>query len=219
MRKRVAGLGFVGLAALLLAGACGGGGGGDGDGQPPVVLAGLSTSVAALDGWVRTDGSWNAADSPRTGDFDASVPGEYVTAYYTFEFGGLTPGAQILGATLDVEVVGIQGAPHVQHGDLLAHFAPYGGSLGNAVTTVVVDPPPPAVFSPSIATLGVKRADVTTLLQRAVDDGLTRLQVQVSCLGPFAVNNSVDDYVQLSDGENVIPGATVPTLAFQWTAP
>ena len=219
MHETVGCLGFLGLAALLLAGACGGGGGGGGDEQPPLVLSGLSTSVASLDGWVRTDGSWNAADSPRTGDLDASVPGELVTAYYTFEFGGITPGAQIVGATLDVEVVGLQGAPHQQHGDMLAHYAPYGGSLANAVTTVVVNPPPPAVFAPSIATPGVKRADVTTLLQRAVDSGLTRLQVQVSCVGAFVVNNSVDDYVLLADGENVIPGATVPTLTFRWTAP
>jgi hypothetical protein len=221
LSKRV--LRRLAAAGILLLSACGGGGGGgDGPGTttpPPDVFAGVSTSVAALDGWVRTDGSWNASIPPSTGDLDASVPGQTISAFYTFEIGGFAPGARIVDAALDVEVLSLTGDPHAQYGNMEARYFPYGGSLGNAVTAVVVNPPPPAVFAPNNTAPGIKRANVATLLQRAIDNGLTRLQVQVDVVGPFALNNGVDDYVQLVDGEDLIPGATVPTLRYRWTEP
>ena len=156
---------------------------------------------------------------PLTGDFDASQPGVYSSAYYTFEIGTIPPGAVILDATLSVSVIGGVGDPYLQHGDMLAHYFPYGGSLANVVTTIVVDPPTPVAFSPSTTAAGVKEADVRTLLRHAIQSGLTRLQVQVGFVGQFMVFDGADDFVQLSDGENAVVGPVPPTLIFRYQVP
>lgn len=206
-------LGTVLLLPLL---ACGGGGGGE---PPPTVLSGVSTSIGGLDGWVWTDGSFNALDVPRAGDLDLSAPGQRITACYSFDVGLIPAGATIRDATLRVYVVGHAGDPYLEHGTMEAHYLPYGDSLANAGMIAVFDPPPAAPFSPSSVAAGEKAADVRALLQRAVDDGTTRLQVQVGFLGQFALVNGIDDTVTLTDGEGSVAGGALPSLSFSWFAP
>lgn len=206
----------LGVLLLLLAAGCGGGGGGGDDAN---VLSGLSTSVGSLDGWVRTDGAVNAGEFPRVGDFDGSAPGLYMLAGYTFEVGAIAPGSEIRGATLTVQGIGNDGNPYLQHGDMQVHFVPYGNDLANVLTVAVMNPPPPAYFSPSTVAVGGKEADVRALLQFAIERGDTRLQVSVGFMGPAMPDNSQDDYVMLSDGEGSVPGYPAPTLTFQWVEP
>lgn len=211
----------LGLGALLLifVAACGGGGGGDGGGEDPDVLVGLSFSTGSLDGWVRSDGAHDATDIPRSGDLDLSVSGTFMVACYTFGLGAMTPGSEIRGATLTVQVIGNDGNPYVQHGDMMAHYNPYGDSLANVFSVAVMNPPTPVPFAPSTVAVGAKEADVREMVQRALDSGFDRLQVILSFAGPAMPDNSLDDFVMLSDGEGTVPGQPAPTLSFQWVEP
>jgi hypothetical protein len=179
---------------------------------------GSSTSIASLDGWVSSTGTYTNSGlfGPQVGDLDSGVPGTRVRSYFSFDVPVLPPGARVRDAVLSVRVTGRRGDPYLRHGNLEARYLPYGGDLANVITAVVANPPPPASFTPANADPGWKDADVTTLFERCVADGLTRFQVEVDFDGAFYIMDSFDDIVFLGDGDDLAGQGHAPTLFYSY---
>ena len=62
-------------------------------------------------------------------------------------------------------------------------------------------------------------ATATGLLQRAVDDGVSYFQVKVSFDGIFVIPNGLDDYVELTDGEEHAGPNTSPRVLISYRVP
>lgn len=213
------GLGLVILVVLTAAPACGGGGGGDDPPGPGTTTTPLF-STASLDGYVTSSGQAFAGgpNAPWAGDIDDFTPNMSANAYYSFPLGGIPAGAVFVGAVVQVSVTSSMGNPYAAYGNLRAWYVPYGNDLANVVGMMIVNPPPYAMFSPADDSTGVKEANVTDILHRAVSDGHDRLQIGVGFAGP-SNNDGVGQWVHLTDAENTSGSQPPPRLVVTWHLP
>lgn len=200
------------FVALAIGPACGGGGGGGGD--APGSFTRVAYSLASLDGSVRSDGAWSATQSPLAGDVDADANGVGVAAYYSFDLSFLPPGSEILAATLGLYQTAHLGDPYARLDGLRATYAPYGGSLENAIGLLVFDAPPPSHLVGCYTECELT-TDVMALLARALADGHSGLQVRVAFATP-SDSNHITDAIGLTDGESA---AHTPSLTVTWRDP
>lgn len=207
----------VALLALLLA-SCGGGGGGD---PPPVVWDELEMdvySVAARDGFVRSDGiAHAAAGSAAAGDVDDAGNGTCMVMLYSFDTSTLPDEAVIDLASLNVFKAGVVGTPFADLGDLLVDHVEIGAELDptdydqhtlEAAIGTLASPFPQDFMA----------VDVTDQVRADRVAGRRYSEFRVR----FAVASDADgesDHVLLNDAENSRGNGIVPLIYLQYRVP
>lgn len=207
MQRELAGFAAtIGLCALLACELNSGGGG------PEITVNLLST--AALDGYVRSDGtSVPTGSSPITGDLDAGAPGMGYRQFYSFDLSSLPAGSSVTSATLRLYQASVAGSPYVDLGNVIVDHVDYGAALAGAAYNAVALASNVGVLS-SDATIAYKTLVVTARVQADVAAARTRAQFRVRFSNVDSNNDAGSDFALFTDAEFL--GASVPMLVVKY---
>src|SRR5687767_3029935 len=196
---------FVALAALPGCGALGLAlpllddidfGGDDDDDTDAVSLA----SDPELDGWVDSEGDFDASSDPITGDRDDVQPGVGNRQLFSFELTGVPIGATIVSAELRLFQVSTNGDPYGELGVVVVDHVDYGPALDGSDYdggTLFLDLGELSVDSTSES----KVLDVTAAVQDDVDLARFRSQFRIRFDGADSNDDGTPDHAVFGDAE------------------
>jgi hypothetical protein len=207
-------LGVCALAACELGEAPTGGLGGGGGGEQMTVTL---SSLASLDGWIRTDGNGaTAGGQGLTGDL-GTVANQGYRQFYSFDLSSIPAGSQIVSATLRLYQATVVGAPYTELGNVIVDHVDYGPTLEGTADFGVAPLAGNVGTLSSAATAEYKTLVVTARVQADVSALRTRSQYRLRFSTADFSNDAGSDFVQFTEAES--PGGNNPQLVVIYREP
>jgi hypothetical protein len=175
------------------------------------------TSVAALDGWVRSDGDTHTnGGGPILGDHDANTPGLGYRQFHSFELALIPGNATIESATLRLYQANLSPTPpYATHGNVIVDRVDIGVALNAADYGV-------AALTGNIGTLSnnatkeYKTLDVTTAVRADRTAGRTRSDFRLRMANFDSNNDGLSQFTGFGDFETSCCDAQSPQLVIEY---
>ena len=213
---------LVSLSALLLP-ACGGGGGG-GDTAPggPLLYDYVlfSASVDALDGVVRSDGTFSTTGTCGfVGDIDGPRSSVGATQFFAFDLSRLPADAIIDSAALTLHQEAVVGNPYSSHGAVIVNHVNIGPTLDGGDFWIVPVENEVGILSADTRE-EAKRVDVTSAVQRSQREGWSRVDFSLGwSLSGYSNGDGNPDFAMFNDGGDSCGSGNIPTLVINYRLP